>query len=177
MKSKMNSILVLIAIGLAIIAIARTSSLKAHNAEQKYKSPEKHEEHDDEHLELAVYMGRIQVHFSKLYFAAKADNLPLTKFYTHEINESFETIINANVVDEGHDISALAKQLGEEPFQRFEKNIEENGFIDFDREYNDLILNCNGCHVSTDHSFIKITIPENPPVGNQNFTFTGQQLK
>ena len=174
MKSNVNTILVLIAIIIASVALAKVSSLKSNSEDQKNSIAVSHAEHDDEHFELAIYMSRLQSHFSKLYFAAKANNLPLSKFYVHEINESFETIIDANVVDDGHNISALAKQLGKGPFERFEKNLEENGSKGFDRAYDDLILNCNSCHVMTEHAFIKIMIPASPPVGNQNFTFTGQ---
>ncbi|NND78204.1 MAG: hypothetical protein HKN39_08475 [Flavobacteriales bacterium] len=174
MKSNVNTVLVLIAIAIASIALAKVSSLKSEQKEPLQKQENILQNEDDEHLELAVYMDRMQRHFSKLYYAAKANNLPLAKFYVQEINESFETIIDANVVDDGHNISALAKQFGEGPFERIENDLEENGLTGFDRTYDDLILNCNSCHVMTEHAFVKIVVPKAPPVGNQSFTFSGQ---
>ena len=174
MKSNINIFLVLVAIILGIVALAKTSSLKSENEHLKGKLESMNKAGSKEHIELAVYMSYIQTHFSKLYFAGKANNLPLSKFYVHEINESFETIVDANVVDEGHNISALAKQFGEGPFHRFEKTIEEKGLANFENIYSDLINNCNGCHLTTEHSYINIVVPVDPPVGNQNYNFTGQ---
>ncbi len=141
---------------------------------QKADTQEKHEHHEHQEIELAHYMSTLQTHFAKLYFAGKANNQKLAAFYAHEMEESFETIVDANVFEDGQNISTLARQFGLAPIEKLEKEISEKGMIDFENKYQNLILSCNACHYKTGHEFIQIIVPQNPPVGNQKFTLAGQ---
>jgi len=165
-------VLSIIALLVAIFALFKGTQNEASPAVAA--SEEKHEPHGHEEIELAQYMSTLQTHFAKLYFAGKANNQKLAAFYAHEMEESFETIVNANVFEDGQNISTLAEQFGLSPIQRLEKEISEKGIIDFESKYNNIMLNCNSCHLKTAHEFIQIVIPENPPVGNQKFTPAGQ---
>ena len=170
MKTNINLILVLLTIIGVGILFGQVNSLKKENQELKRSLSEYSDlPASEEEFELAHYMSTIQVHFSKLYFAGAAENKELAEFYLHELEESFEAIVNANVVDEGHNISAHAKQFGLEPIERAHEGIEDNGLKGFDETYENLINNCNACHNITDHKFIQIQIPETPPFDNQSF--------
>ena len=171
MKTNFSLILTLLAIlGIGVL-FAQLNSVKKENEKLKKSLGEMNisASNEAESFEIAHYMNTIQVHFSKLYFAAASENEELAAFYLHELEESFEEIVKANVVDEGHNISAYAKQFGLEPVERLHESVEENGLAGFGEEYDNLINNCNSCHQITDHKFIHIITPETPPFDNQSF--------
>ena len=170
MKTNLSLIFTILAIiGMGIL-FAQMSSLKKENDTLKKNLADMNATpSDEESFELAHYMNVAQVHFSKLYFAAEAGNKELTSFYLHELEENFEEIVNANVVDEGHNISAHARQFGLDPIERMHDAVENNGLEGFGEAYENLINNCNACHIITDHKFIQIQLPERPPFDNQSF--------
>ncbi|MEM7163301.1 MAG: hypothetical protein AAF487_12775 [Bacteroidota bacterium] len=161
-----------LALVFSIIALflSLVSFFKGEN-QTEMKETNSVEEHNHEHgeIELAQYMGMLQTHFAKLYFAGQAENNALSEFYLHEMEESFETIVDGNVFEEGQNISVLAEQFGLNPVERLHDHIEANGFDDFEIQYKNMILNCNSCHMKTAHPFIQIKVPDHPPVGNQNY--------
>lgn len=122
-------------------------------------------------LELAVYMGRLQLYANKLYFAGINENESLYKFYLHEMEEAMETIADGKVVsDNGIDISANMKAFGEQSLQVLEKKIEEEGFKNFKSHYNNLISSCNSCHKVSQKGMIVITEPKKPVFDNQDYS-------
>lgn len=44
----------------------------------------------------------------------------------------------------------------------------------FRRGYTLLTATCNSCHRKTDHGFVVVKIPDNPPFSNQDFTVNPQ---
>lgn len=122
-------------------------------------------------LEVAVYMGRLQLYANKLYFAGINGNKALYKFYLHEMEEAMETVADGKVVsDNGIDISANMKAFGEQSLQVLEKKIEEEGFANFKTHYTNLISSCNSCHKVSQKGMIVITEPKNPVFDNQDYS-------
>ena len=174
MKENISLVLVILALILCTWSIYNVSNLRSENEALKNKLQNNSPTVPEEEIEIAAYMSALQTHFSKLYFAGRAENPKLAAFYAHEMEESFEHIVEAKIFEEGQNISSLAEQFGLDPIERFEKEINENGLVDFDEKYSNIINNCNSCHLKTAHEFIQIVIPNNPPVGNQKFTLAGQ---
>ena len=124
----------------------------------------------EQEIELAVLMYRLQVHADKLWHAGAARNWPLTGFYVHEIEETVEEIAQAGIVEDGHNISALVgRTLIQSPLREMSKSVEAEDEEAFASAYVDLVDGCNSCHGETDHGFIHIQIPSAPALSNQRF--------
>ena len=136
-----------------------------------------HEEEDEghEHVsgkedpEVAVYMGRVHVYAQKLWASGQAGNLELAKFYQHEIEEVFEDLESANVMDDGIDISAQLRIYGLPAVEALEEHFEEQGLTDFAGAYDGLLNNCNACHMASGYPIVKVVPPTEAPQG-QDFS-------
>ena len=137
-----------------------------------------HEEEEDEgreHVsgkedpEVAVYMGRVHVYAQKLWASGQAGNLELAKFYQHEIEEVFEDLEAANVVDDGVDISAQMHIYGLPAVEALEEHFEKNGLTGFVEAYDGLLNNCNACHMASGYPIVKVIAPTEVPQG-QDFS-------
>ncbi|WP_338813701.1 hypothetical protein V9L05_20295 [Bernardetia sp. Wsw4-3y2] len=127
------------------------------------------EETEEEHYELALAMARMQTYMQKLHFAGQNENWKLAQFYTHELEETMEDIIDHNVIDEGTEISGLVKTMAFPNIEKLEKNIESEDKTSFVEGYQLLLRSCNNCHVASKHEFIKIMTPKNEDFINQDF--------
>lgn len=129
---------------------------------------EGHKEEDaDEEVELAVYMNRLQLYTNKLWFASKNQNWELAAFYLEETEETMEEVAEHDIMEDGIRINEQMQTWGIPAIEPLEKAIESKELKNFELEYTNLITNCNGCHVATKHSFIKIKIPDVPVFTNQ----------
>ncbi|WP_338791659.1 hypothetical protein [Bernardetia sp. MNP-M8] len=126
-------------------------------------------ETEEEHYELALAMARMQTYMQKLHFAGQNENWKLAQFYTHELEETMEDIIDHNVIDEGTEISGLVKTMAFPNIEKLEKNIESEDKTSFVEGYQLLLRSCNNCHVASKHEFIKIMTPKNEDFINQDF--------
>jgi hypothetical protein len=123
-----------------------------------------------EGFEIAVYMNSLQRHSNKLWFAGSAGNWELAQFYAHELEESMEKIEHANVYEEGIAISPLIRNFGLKSVEQIEVAIEKKDITAFETSYDLLVANCNNCHNTVNHGFIKIQRPKTPALDNQVFT-------
>ena len=123
---------------------------------------------EGETIELAVYMGRLQLFSDKLYWAGKAKNEQLVDFYLHEMEEAMEEIHESNLIDEGVDISAMISSYGLAAIERME-DVELDS-ASFETGYSQLIQNCNACHAASNYSFVRIIVPTRPAFTNQDMT-------
>lgn len=128
---------------------------------------EDHNEDDDEEIELAVYMNRLQLYMNKLWFAAKNKNWELAAFYLEETEETMEEVAKHDIEEDGIRINEQMKTWGISAIEPIEKAIESKELNSFELEYTNLITNCNGCHTATKHNFIKIKTPDAPAFTNQ----------
>ncbi|MGK0362209.1 MAG: hypothetical protein ACI9U2_004529 [Bradymonadia bacterium] len=116
-------------------------------------------------VELSPLMLRLQIHMDKLYWAGKAQNWPLAAFYTHELNETLETITKAKIVDEGVNVSVLANPMLAGALGGLDSAVKaKRGFV---AKYEATVQACNGCHAATKHEFIRIQVPTRPIFSNQ----------
>jgi hypothetical protein len=123
-----------------------------------------------EGFEIAVYMNSLQRHSNKLWFAGSAGNWELAQFYAHELEESMEKIEHANVYEDGIAISPLIRNFGLKSVEQIEAAIEKKDVTAFETSYDLLVANCNNCHYTVKHDFIKIQRPKIPALDNQIFT-------
>ena len=114
---------------------------------------------------LGTFMKHIQMHHAKLWFAGKKQNWALADFEIHELKERFEAVEKFHAGnDEIKPIDMIYPALDSVSHAIDQKDVKrfENSF--------DLLNNtCNTCHNTTDHAFVKVKIPENPPFGNQRY--------
>lgn len=126
-------------------------------------------EHTETEIEVAITMNHIQRHANKLYFAGQNENWPLAGFYVHELEEAMEEIADGHVEDEGINISDLMKVMGLPPLELLEESIAAKNKVEFNKNYINLVNNCNTCHQSTQHPYIVITNPTTPALDNQKY--------
>ncbi|AFM05593.1 hypothetical protein Fleli_3263 [Bernardetia litoralis DSM 6794] len=138
--------------------------------EKTHSDSEKEEtKTEEEHYELALAMARMQTYMQKLHFAGQHENWKLAQFYTHELEETMEDIIDHNVVDEGKDISNFVKTMAFPNIEKLEKTIKSEDKVSFVEGYQLLLRSCNNCHTVNNHEFIKIITPKNEDFINQDF--------
>ena len=149
------------------------SDLKKLESKNKYLQKnvisDKEEKIEEKHYELALAMARMQTYMQKLHFAGQNENWKLAQFYTHELEETIEEVIEHKIVDEGQEISSLVETMAFPNIKKLEKTIELKNKISFIEGYQLLLRSCNNCHVTSKHEFIKITTPENEGFINQDF--------
>ncbi len=112
-----------------------------------------------EHSEVGITMAWMQRWTDKLGRAAEAGHWELASFYLHEIEETAEGLVEAQVVDAGHDISALVRTLLLPAIESLEEATEAKDVALFTTRYTALIETCNACHAKTDHGAIRIAAP------------------
>lgn len=170
-KNLLSGGLAIIAIVIAIMNYISIVELNSNIKENPNGNAQdnKQEDEEDEHYELAKAMGYLQTFSHKLYLAGENENWELSEFYAHEIEETIEEIEKAKVVDEGYDISKLVGTMTNPSFEKVEKSIYEKDVKAFTDSYKLLVQSCNACHQTTKHQFIKIDIPKNKGIFNQDF--------
>lgn len=166
-------IIAFIALGLSGVCLYQISSLQNElNASKEVVIEEEHneEEHEEEEYEIADVMNKVQRHYNKLYFAGMAENWELAEFYIEETEEALEGLAEANVMEDGVNVSALVMSKGFEPLEQVEIAVKAKDKTQFLQAYNLQIEQCNSCHALTKHAFIKIKTPETPAFNNQVYT-------
>jgi hypothetical protein len=120
-------------------------------------------------LEVAVYMGRIEQHTRKLWASGTEGNLPLAKFYLHEIEEAMEDLERAGINDDGVPVSEHMKTYGLNTIEAFEAGVKADGLKDFKTQFELLVNTCNSCHDKCGYPFIRMVVPTEVPGGIQDF--------
>lgn len=123
----------------------------------------------EEHHEIAESMGNMQRYMNKLWFAGSASNWELADFYTHEIEETMEELIEEKIEDEGHNISVLVETMALPSLEKLEEVLASRDADGFKEIYSGLVNSCNACHQVTEHAFVQITIPSAPAFTNQKY--------
>lgn len=164
--------LAIMAMVIAIMNYISIAELNSNIEEERKKTVQSSMEGKEmkEGYELAKVMGYLQLYSHKLYLAGNIENWQLSKFYAHEIEETIEEIENAKVVDEGYDISKLVGTMTKSSLEKVEEAISNQNKNAFAESYKLLVQSCNACHQTTKHQFIKIEIPSEGSVFNQNFS-------
>jgi hypothetical protein len=182
---KQQILWVLAAVALSVLAsytflTLKTGTHEHHDAHESAPATkehlhdgEKHEEesskgHSEEHI-LISSMQRFQWFGNKLWFAGNAENWELAGFYTHELEEVAEEVIEAKITDDGANISDLMSKIAMPNIENLEKAVKSKDKNAFLEHYKMLINTCNSCHQTAGKPFIKIKTPEKPIADMQDF--------
>lgn len=162
-------VLAILALGFSVYAVKTSNDLKNENTALRAQLLATEAEENEEY-ELAKAMFYMQWHAGKLWFAGKNENWELAAFYAHELEETIEEIEEAKVEEDGHDVSNLVHVMTLPYVEQVEDAIKQQDAAVFESAYKNLVYSCNACHQVTGKAFIKITIPEVPFPGNQDFS-------
>ncbi len=125
-------------------------------------------ENDDEEFPLGEYMGKLQYYAHKAGMAGKYQNWELAEFYVHELEETVEFLTKQNIIDEGKEVSKLLSNIMP-VVNLLDKNTKEKDAVEFPKTYQNLLRNCNNCHISVDKPYIVVQEPQRD--------FDGQKFK
>lgn len=114
-------------------------------------------------------MGYYQRFSQKLWLAGTNKNWELANFYTHELEEVTENLIEGNVIHDDYNLSNLSESMLLPKIEKVEQAIRQKDEVLFLENYELLISSCNLCHNTTKHNFIKISIPNDSTTWNQRF--------
>ncbi len=127
------------------------------------------EDEEHEEIEVAVFMGRIQHFHQKWWLAGKAGNAPLAKFYLHEMEEAMEEIADANIIEDGVDLSEQMRTYGLTTVDHLSETLEKQGVTMMHAEAEMLANTCTSCHMVTKHPYIRIKVPADVSFPDQDF--------
>lgn len=118
-------------------------------------------------LETMEYYQRFS---QKLWLAGTKKNWELADFYTHELEEVTMNLIEGDVIHDDYNLSNLTTQMLLPKIEKVEEAIRLKNEVLFLENYKLMIGSCNLCHNTTKHNFIKILIPNDSTLWNQDFT-------
>jgi len=111
------------------------------------------------------FMGNIQVHHSKLWFAGKAKNWKLAAFEINELKENFKNLQKQETNrQESNMIPMIIPALNS-----MSNAIQNKDTFDFKNKFQELTATCVSCHQATGFEFIQIQIPNFKNFSNQKF--------
>ena len=125
-------------------------------------------------VELAVLMGELQRHSTKLGYAIQGRHPELAQFYLEETKEVLESV-RAVERWEGLPISEPLGVIVDPLLPPLEGALVAGSWSEAYVSYEALIDGCNRCHAATEHEFLVIVPPEGPPPYNQRFTPSGPE--
>jgi hypothetical protein len=114
-------------------------------------------------------MSGVQLHFAKLYYAARAKNWGLASFEIDEVKENLEKAAILRPFDNGVQLGEMFQGLQQKQFPAMKNAVERQDFKAFQQNYGESMSVCNMCHTATGRPFIVITLPSAPPVMNQRW--------
>jgi hypothetical protein len=111
------------------------------------------------------FMGTIQVHHAKLWFAGINNNWKLADFEIHEIMETIQDLEKYQT--ERPEIQSLPVVYP--ALDSVNSAIDKQDPAKFRQGYTILTNTCNTCHRAVNYGFNNVKIPDNPPFSNQVF--------
>lgn len=118
--------------------------------------------------ELAAYMGELQRQTHKLNLSIVAENRPLADFYLHEVREVVTQIEERFPQHDGFPVAALTRAKLDPHLASLSATLREGSWQAARGKLGELVAGCNGCHVATDHAFVRIELTTANPY-NQSF--------
>lgn len=111
------------------------------------------------------FMGNIQVHHSKLWFAGEYENWKLADFEINEIKENLENIQKYETDRSESEMIPMIKPA----LDSVSDAIQKQNLLKFKSSFNLLTNTCVNCHITTKHEFIQIQVPDMHIFSNQKF--------
>lgn len=121
---------------------------------------------------MGTFMGSIQRHHEKLYFAGANNNWKLAAYELHEVEEGIEDaekFHNNHKKLKGKTFKSMAVAV-EASMKKVHHAIEKKDQWGFYDSYKTLTNSCNSCHQASDLGFIHIQVPTQPSFSNQRLT-------
>lgn len=115
---------------------------------------------------MGEFMGSIQTHHSKLWFAGQNQNWQLANFEVHEMTEALENIQKYN----SYRTEAKYLNILTTPLKKITIAIENKNMADFKNSFVLITNTCNACHKATGFGYNVVKIPVVNPFTNQNFS-------
>jgi cytochrome c553 len=118
---------------------------------------------------LGWAMVQVQVYHAKLYFAGAAKNWDLAAYYVQELEEALEDVEKHHPEHEGVKIAELVKAMALPQVEKVEETVEQKDAVAFSAAFEKLTTSCNQCHQAVGKSIIRIKVPQNTGLPNQDF--------
>ncbi|RBP28453.1 hypothetical protein DFR65_10770 [Oceanihabitans sediminis] len=112
------------------------------------------------------FMGTLQNHHAKLWFAGENENWKLADFEIHEIEETMEDLMKYQADREESKMIEILNPA----IESIEDAIEKKDLELFKRSYILLTNACNKCHQATGYEFNRVKVPEISNFSNQDFS-------
>ena len=119
---------------------------------------------------LGSSMNQVQIYHAKFFFAMKNENTDLMKYVLHELEESFEDVVENHGVHDDVNIAELADNTVFPALAELESKVSEGQGEEIEKGFEYLTVTCNKCHFASGHPFIRIRNPEGESYLNQDFT-------
>lgn len=111
------------------------------------------------------FMGDIQVHHAKLWFAGQNNNWKLANFEVHEIMEAIGNIQKYQIEREESQLIGMINPA----LDSIKNSIEQKNLEMFKSSYSLLTNACNSCHHAANFEFNVVKIPKSQIFSNQDF--------
>jgi hypothetical protein len=111
----------------------------------------------------------IQPRHAKLGIAGHSGNWPLAEYALVEIRQAFAGIVKAQPKFHGYPVADLVDAALKQPLAAVDDAIKAQDAKKFAAAYDQLTQGCNACHVSLDHPFVVIKVPDASAFPNQEF--------
>jgi len=131
------------------------------------------EEEEESGLELATFMGHLQIMAHKLNLAIVAENAELSEFYLHEVEEALEQIEVLFPDHDGYPVGDMVTTFAMRSLDPVDAAVASGDWIFASQSYGHFVESCNACHGATGHPFIVIKTTSINPF-NQDF---GRELE
>jgi hypothetical protein len=123
---------------------------------------------------LGEYMATIQLHVTKLWFAARANNWGLAAYELNELEETAETVERLHMFKDSVTVSSVIQSVRQSQMGLLGLAIKNRNPRSFNSAYDETLAACNGCHRAAGNGFIHIVTPTGEPVTNQQWKATSQ---
>jgi hypothetical protein len=123
---------------------------------------------------LGEYMTTIQLHVTKLWFAARASNWGLAAYELNELKETAETVERLHMFKDSVNVSSVLQSVRQSQMGLLGLAIKNRNPRSFNSAYDETLAACNGCHRAAGYGFIHIVTPRAEPVTNQQWKAVGR---
>jgi hypothetical protein len=123
---------------------------------------------------LGESMTTIQLHVTKLWFAARASNWKLAKYELDELAETMEGAELLHAKRNDVDVSMVLRSVRLTQVPILDQSLAKKSLTAFGDAYGQLLDACNGCHRPAGYEFIHIVTPTREPVTNQQWSVPHQ---
>jgi hypothetical protein len=128
----------------------------------------------DKASDQAHAMASVAYHFNNMWFAAQAENWPLTQFYWNETRSHLRWAvriipIRKDAAGQEIKLQAILEAVENSPLKQLQLAIEKKDSDSFVAAYKFMIESCYACHKASDKPYLLPQIPTHPAEPTINF--------